>query len=412
MTAPARTTTPTRHREAEARGARLGRTLRRFSGLQDEPVDEQLLDRLGEALLERDELGAVLATAMRFPAGDPDRVTRADLRAALESDGEVHAPASLAVFMAEVRTPPRWVDWDRVDAGARAFSRLGRNAGDVLLQLSLIGGYRFGGPTDLLVATGGLTGDDSLRRLAETQDWTLGLARPRALRPGGDAWRQTVHVRVMHALVNASYENDPSRWDIARWGLPINQADQAGTLGLFDATLLVGCRALGVPVSRADADDLLHLWKYVGWLMGVHADFLTDDERERNRINLHLLLAAAEQTAAGRELAASVVSAQTSRDFGSPTPWRARVHGRYEQERLLSMLTAFLGVRSMRELGLPVRPPWAFGARAVGNVWRYRVVGRGARGRRALEQRGRAQQERVVASYAHAGSRGVAALPE
>ena len=65
-------------------------------------------------------------------------------------------------------------------------------------------------------------------RLAETQKWTVALSRPGALRPGGEAWRLTLHVRAMHALVNQRFA---PRWDVERWGLPINQADQAATLG-------------------------------------------------------------------------------------------------------------------------------------------------------------------------------------
>jgi len=66
----------------------------------------------------------------------------------------------------------------------------------------------------------------------------------------------------------------------------------------------------------------MHLWRYVGWPMGV-------DEA-------HLV----------------------------------------ERERLLSMLTVFLGPTSMRELGLPRRPPWAFGLVVALNVLRDRVLGR------------------------------------
>jgi hypothetical protein len=405
---------PTRHREAEKRGERIARPLRRTTGLR-EPADEALLDRLGAGLMERDELAADLADAMRLRGGEQGRVSRTQFAAALgggiEAVGD-GAPPALARFMATVNETPSWVDWELVDRGASVFNRLGRNAGDVLLMLSLTGGYRFGGPPDLLVATGALTGDSALRRLAETQHWVLSLMVPGALRPGGDAWRQTLHVRVMHAMVNASFENSPE-WDVDRWGLPINQTDQAGTLGLFDATVIVASRALGVPIPPSDAGALLHLWKYVGWLMGVHPDFLSDIERERNWLNLHILLAAADQTDAGRELARTIVRLQRDRRYGIRHPLLSRARGRYEQERLLSMLTVLLGPASMRELGLPLRPPWAYAARLATNVWSHRLVGRLPGGRVALERRGRAVQLRDHSSYVQAGTReGVADLPD
>lgn len=378
--------------------------------------EEAKLDRVGRALTEEDVSGARLAEAMRMRAGSPERVTHAQFRTALNDgiDAVPDAPTALRDFMELVSTPPPWVDWERVARGGRATQRLGATAGDVLQQLSLIGGYRFGGPTDLLVATGGLSGPDTLRRLAETQYWTLSIAEPDALRPGNEGWRATVHVRAMHALVNAGYASRPDVWDIQRWGLPINQADQAGTLGLFDATLLTGSRALGVPISRRDADDVMHMWKYVGWLMGVHEDFLTDDERERQIWNIHILLAAPDQTQAGRDLVRAILDAQYDRAYEplfGVINLPARLRGRYERERILSMMTVLLGVRSMRDLGQPVRPPWAFALRVVTNTLLYRVYGSLPGGRDRLVRRGRTTQQRIQRSYLANRPADVGALP-
>lgn len=432
---------PTRFRSAEARGARIGRPLRLLGRARG--VDEALMDRIGRAFFEADDAGAALAAAMRLPSGAPGRVSHRQLRAALAGrgagasneigplhgpDGDIGplprdrsfnrpksvqptelsaapvqptelstAPPALREFLAEVTTVPGWVDWDLVEQGAAVQRRLGQNAGDVLLQLSLVGGYRFGGPTDLLAATGALTGN-TLRRLAETQEWTVGLSEPGALRPYAPAWRATVQVRAMHALVNASFLDRPGRWDTARWGLPINQADQAATLGLFDGTLILGCRALGVRIPPSDSRALMHLWKWVGHLMGVHPDFLVDDEWARHRMNHHVLLAQADISDAGPRLARAVVAAQADRTYPGPSwwqPWRAR----FERERLLSMLTVFLGPRSLRELGLPLRPPWAHAYLLPLNVWRYHLLGRTRRGTERLASWGRRRSDAILASY-------------
>lgn len=395
---------PTRFREAEERGRRLGRPLRLAARIGQ--VDEDLMRRIGERMLARDEPGGRLADAMRLRAGDPGRVSMDDFRTALnEGIDAIQEPApALVEFFETVTRVPEWVDWDLLADGARAYRRFGQNAADILLVLSLIGGYRFGGPTDLLVATGGLTGDLTVLRLAETQKWTATLSKPGQLRPGGEAWRLTVHVRAMHALVNQRFT---PRWDVERWGLPINQTDQAATLGLFDAVVLLGVRALGVPVSRAESRAVMHLWRYVGWLIGVDEDLLVDSERERHRINYHLLLAQADISEAGPQLARAIVDAQRDLDFGR----FSRIRGWAARERLLSLLTVLLGPQSMTELGLPLRPPWAIGYLLPLNLLRYRVAGRLPGGRARLELWGVRASERILSRHYGDRPREIGALP-
>lgn len=388
---------PTRFRSAEERSRRIGRVLRFAGGVQQ--PDERLLARLGTAFNEQDELGARLAGAMRLRADDPERVTMPQFRAALEGGlaAVPDAPPALVEFLRTAEQDPVWLDRDLVDEGARVFRRFGRNAADVLLQLSLIGGYRFGGPPDLLVATGGLTGDSTRRRLAETQSWAVAVTTPGGLEQYGPGWRTTLHVRAMHALVNQAFA---PRWDVERWGLPINQADQAGTLGLFDGTVLIGVKALGVPVSRDESRAVMHLWKYVGWLMGVGDEWLVDTERERHRMNYHVVLAQADITDAGPKLAQDIISV-----LGTLP------HGRWKTERNLSMLSVFLGRESMRELGLPWRPPWALGMLWAANTVRHRLLGRLPGGRDRLDDSGGRVAQKILAEYYGNDDRDVATLP-
>ncbi len=368
---------PSRYRAAEKRGVRLGRPLRIAARIGD--VDEELLERLGRAFMETDDLGGALAMAMRLPKTDPNRVTMAQFQQALAAgvDAVPDAPPALREFFGVVETVPDWVDWDLVEEGARVFRGLGQNSLDILLQLSLIGGYRFGGPTDLLVATGGLSSDYAMRRLGETQKWGVAISQPGGMRRGAEGYVAAVHVRLMHALVNESFA---SRWDIEHWGMPINQADQAATLGLFSGVPLIGCRALGARITRADSRAYMHLWKYIGWLMGVDDQWLLDSEREQHRQNYHVLLVQDDISEAGPKLANAIVDAQRTlhfRRFRTVSRWMAR-------ERLLSMLTALLGPSSMRELQLPMRPPWAPAYIMALNFGRYQVFGRLPGGRDGL----------------------------
>ncbi|MEU4148881.1 oxygenase MpaB family protein [Streptomyces sp. NPDC026659] len=360
--------------------------LRRVAGVEE--VDEGLLDLIGRRLYARDEQGAALVRAMRaggVTGTDAERVTMAQFRKALDEGVEAvpDAPPALVRFFAMVDEVPDWVDFDLLERGAGVVRRMGRTATDVLLQLSLIGGYRYGGPPELLVATGGLSGSTAMRRLGETETWTRAVVEPGAMRRGGEGFKLTVHVRAMHALINDRFETN-GRWDNDRWGLPINQADQAGTLGLFNSTLLLGARFLGWHVSAEDSLAVMHLWKYVGWLLGVNEDWLFDTEREQNVFNYHVLLAQDGQTPAGAALTAAIVDGERHLDHGRLTSLRAR----YAQARLLSMLRYFLGKRSLEDLRLPVALPWVVPAVIAKNLAASLLVGSSALGRSYLDRIG------------------------
>ncbi|MEO6605561.1 MAG: oxygenase MpaB family protein [Aeromicrobium sp.] len=385
---------PSRFRANEARSARIGRVLKKVAEVRS--VDEDLVTLIGQRMMDRDEVGAALVRAMRTP-GD-DKVTMGQFHQALNHGIESveSAPTALREFFAAVDRVPDWVDFELLNRGAEAYRRFGKSSADVLLQVSLIGGYRFGGPTDLLVATGGMTGDTTRRRLGETQKWAVAVSDHDAMRRSGEGFQLTVHVRLMHALVNHRFEGG-NRWDTATWGLPINQSDQAATLGLFSGTLLLGVRSLGVRVTPEDSLAVMHLWKYVGWLIGVNDDWLFDTERDQLAFNYHVLLAQGDISEAGPQLAQGIMDAQKSLHFEQfPRLGRA-----YTQARLLSMLRMFLGKQGMRDLQLPVRLPWAWFAVLGRNVGRHQILGRTSWGVRRLHRQ--AAKTRDTIMYRHFG---------
>lgn len=386
---------PARFRANEERSAKIGRVLKKVAKVRS--IDEALVALVGQRMMERDEVGAALARAMRTPG--EGKVTMGQFHQALNHGIESveSAPPALRDFFAAVDTVPDWVDFDLLNRGAEAYRRFGKSSADVLLQVSLIGGYRFGGPTDLLVATGGMTGDTTRRRLGETQKWAVSVSGHDEMRRNGEGFQLTVHVRLMHALVNHRFEGG-DRWDTAKWGLPINQSDQAATLGLFSGTLLLGVRSLGVRVTPEDSLAVMHLWKYVGWLIGVNDDWLFDTEREQLAFNYHVLLAQGDISEAGPQLAQGIMDAQKSLHFEQfPRLGRA-----YTRARLLSMLRMFLGRQGMRDLELPVRLPWAWFAVLGRNVGRHQILGRTSWGDRRLHRQSAKTRDTIM--YRHFGA--------
>ncbi|MHC1559459.1 oxygenase MpaB family protein [Actinomycetospora sp. C-140] len=393
---------PGRFRAAPERSRRIARPLAVVARVRE--TDEDLLDTIGRRMFTRDEVGADLAAAMSRPRTDPERVTMAAFSRALA--GSPPEGPALARFFAVVEDTPSWVDHDLVERGGRALRRMGRTLDDVLLTLSLIGGYRFGGPADLLVATGGLTGSTAMRRLGETEEWARSLIAPGGLRRDGAGWQLTVHVRAMHALVNRRFETN-GRWDVGHWGLPINQADQAATLGLFNSTGLLGARALGWVVTPAESRAVMHLWRYVGWLMGVDEDWLFATEREQNRFLHHVLLVQDDVTPAGPALATALVDGQRSLTSGP----LAGLRGEYRRRRVLGLLRWFLGREGLRDLGLPAALPWPVPVAFARNLVLSGLVARNRAGRRWLERAGDAWTRGEIDRRFAGAEPGVAPLP-
>lgn len=397
---------PSRFMAGEARNRRIGQPLQNSTGIV--APDPQLLDRIGRALTERDETAAALVTAFRRPSDDPTRVTMRQFNTVLDSgvDAVPDCPEALRSFFATVEDTPDWVDFDLINAGAKAYRSYGRNVRDVMADLCLIGGYRFGGPPDLLVMTGLLSGSGALKRMGETVHWSTAVTEHDGMRRDADGFKLTVHVRLMHALVDHAYETN-GRWDTDQWGLPVNQADQGFTLGLFSAVLLRGLRRLGVRVTDTESLAMMHLWKYVGWLMGVSDDFLRDTEAEQDRLQYHFLLSQGPLTSAGPKLANAIVDAERGQHF----PSLPRLRSGYAHFRRLSMLRFFLGEDGMRELELPRTPPVAAFAVIAANVVRYQVLTRTPKGRELVQRWGEQSRNLVLDNHFGSSNPKVAPLP-
>ena len=326
---------------------------------------------------------------------DPDRVTMGQFRQALDlgADTVADCPRPLREFFATVERVPSWVDFDLVNEGAAAYRRLGTNAADVMLQLSLIGGYRFGGPTDLLVETGGLTGRKTVRRLAETQKWAVAVSQPDAMCHAGRASSSPcTSARCTRSSITSSRRTAAGTSPTGA----CHQPDRSGRdAGVVQRGAAAGGAAARRPGQSAESRAIMHLWKYVGWLVGVDEDWLCDNEAAQHRLNYHLLITQSGVSEAGPQLANAIVDAQRLLHY----PNLAGMRGRYHRARLLSMLSYFLRAEGMRDLDLPRALPWAVAPAIAKNVVRYQLLARTGRGRAYLERWGARSSDRLLAKY-------------
>ncbi|MDV6011115.1 oxygenase MpaB family protein [Haloechinothrix sp. LS1_15] len=192
------------------------------------------------------------------------------------------APDELVAFFADVEATPYWVDPARLDRGARAITRTGLLGMFPLADMSLMGGYLASRAAKTLVATGDLE-YTAPKRLIETATWWLDVTTPGAMRHGAIGYCSALRVRLVHAHVRAAMQRRKD-WDYEAWDHPVNQVQTVGTLLLFSQVFVLGTQMLGIRYSKRERDDILHLWRYIGWLMGVDEGLLPATEEDAWRM--------------------------------------------------------------------------------------------------------------------------------
>jgi hypothetical protein len=251
--------------------------------------------------------------------------------AELEALAAAGHPAAVAL-LADVTAVPSWVDWARIRRGQEFYVANAAAAGTCLLNLGLIAGFGASRLNRVLESTAYLSAaqpDIAYRRLLDTLQMVVDVLGEGALRVGGEGWRSVVAVRLLHAAVRVRLV-DGGRWDgpaAAGEGVPINQEDMVATQLAFSLVVCLGMERLGVAWHLSDAamSDYLHLFKYVGHLLGItevhngHMDSLAAAIIMLESVLPHLL----DPDASTQRLALASVAAVAGR---APLMWSAQQH--------------------------------------------------------------------------------------
>ena len=267
LTSPKDTTVPRTTTPLPERVHNLAEARQRYGDRADRLVAwlttcDPLADRLTEALMATPGGRGLFERALMNPTRPPGP----------------DAPEPLRDFFAEVTRVPTWVDWGRVERGGRALHRAGFFGGITLGVKSLVYGYCAPAGNKPLVLSGQLA-RQTPRRLNETSRFVQAVTAPGGLRIGQDGFAIALRVRMIHARIRHLIRQS-GRWRPERWGAPINQHDMLATNLLFSSVLLAGLRQLGFQLDRDEAEDYMHLWRVVGWLIGVHPELLPATEAE------------------------------------------------------------------------------------------------------------------------------------
>ena len=222
---------------------------------------------------------AVAAAFAERSAGSGRKLIELALNSGIDAVDD--PPQALVDLFKSLDTVPLWVDWDRIDRGGAVFLRSGALGMAVLNLYSLPIMYSSAGGNKPLVFTGHLL-RRAPRRLAETARFVLATSLPGGLRRFADGFKISVRVRLMHAQVRRLLWRS-GRWK-PEWGQPVNQLYMAGTNVALSAGLLEGLQRFGFRVSKEDAEALLHMWRYSGYLSGIDPELLVSTKDEGRQV--------------------------------------------------------------------------------------------------------------------------------
>ncbi|MFD3163209.1 oxygenase MpaB family protein [Herpetosiphon sp. NSE202] len=222
-----------------------------------------------EQLVQATYQGDPLADAVIAEFGQAGSAARQALQTGL-TDGLDHVKGdfpAVRAFLAAAETLPTWVDVAQLERGAQAYCSIG------VLWLTLALGpgslvHTYSAPTiaDLLVQTGDLE-HMATKRIIDTGTWGMAIAIPQALQRGRLGYVHSLQVRLLHAQIRNSLLK--RNWDTSKTGLPINQLEMVRTWLDFTYVPFTALARFGIDFTSAELGDLYHLWRYIGYLLGI-----------------------------------------------------------------------------------------------------------------------------------------------
>jgi hypothetical protein len=294
--------------------------------------------------------------------------------------------ARVAAFIEAALAVPDWLDWQLILEGQETFLKYSTSSAMGLLYYSLIGGFSAPKIIAVLDKTGYLSKgsrDNTYRRLNETMEMVVDCLDDddAMIRGSGRGWHSVLKVRLLHARVryrillgsqtqtqtqtqgqgqsgprssnssgsgSGDYDTSTNRvsgaWDSDLYGVPINQEDMVGTLLSFSINVIETIERIGAPfLTQREREAYIHLWRYIGYLIGVECRYnpCTSVNRARGAVEsivLHLLHPDARSMAVAKHVISAV-------SYRAPLEWSPNMHAQ--------MARGLLGASLANALDLP-----------------------------------------------------------
>jgi hypothetical protein len=190
-----------------------------------------------------------------------------------------HVPESVKKLFSQTQKKPDWLDDNLLKSGAELCMRSNLDSLISLRDYCLMGGYDYAYLNKPLIVTEALK-KGAVKRLSETLDFWVNATRYDALEIHAKGYEFAIKTRLIHSYARLSIKKHYKDWDTENWGEPINSWDMMATYIGFSLVFLHSLKKLGNTFSAEEEQGIFHLWKYVGYLLGIPENLLPDDKKQ------------------------------------------------------------------------------------------------------------------------------------
>ncbi|MBW7675912.1 oxygenase MpaB family protein [Chryseobacterium chendengshani] len=253
-----------------------GKQLIDFSGAE---VSFRDFDKFSHFFYHVDEAGDEVIKDVYFTKkfNEASREIENYIRKGVSEDDEV--PESVKKLFQQTQTVPVWLDHNLLKSGAELCMRCNIDSLISLRDYCLIGGYDYAYLNKPLIVTEALK-KGAVKRLSETLDFWVNVTRYDALEIHKKGYEFAIKTRLIHSYARLSIKKHYKNWDTENWGKPINSWDMMATYIGFSLVFLHSLHKLGNTISEEEEKGHFHLWKYIGFLLGVPEELLPNNKKE------------------------------------------------------------------------------------------------------------------------------------
>lgn len=192
-------------------------------------------------------------------------------------DGLDQSTEALNALWAQISEEPEWLDWKKLEKGAEIYRMYGTEAFQ-LQGIVSIDTFRNDNISAPLAFTGEYAGD-GWKRYLHTNKHCLEVSEKGGMRAFKEGWKLSIKVRFLHTMIRYAILQQ-NQWDTERLGMPINSVGMVGAPLINSLLLTTTMRIFGYTTTEEDVCAVLHLWRYVHYIMGGNDAFFPTNTKE------------------------------------------------------------------------------------------------------------------------------------